>query len=148
MVGTLAAATVLFVLLFAFVQFALVWAGHGAVETAVHFAARRFAVLARTDCSTAQRSALEEAVRLCRNRPGGSRAGASLTALDFSRDGRGGAPARANAGEAYRVRLTHWVELAVPWVNRILFAVAPIDKAILDERYYLCLRSTRWVTVE
>lgn len=148
MVGTIAAATILFVLLFAMIQLALVWAGHGAVETAAHFAARKFAVLARTDCGKAKESALEEAARLCRNRPGGSWAGASLTSLDFSREGRGGSPARAHAGEAYQVRLTHWVELVVPWVNRILYEAAPVDKAILDKRYYLCIRSTRWVTVE
>ena len=148
MVGTLVAATTVFIVLFAIIQFALVWAGYGAVETAVHFAARRFAVLARADCRKAQKCALDEAARLCRNRPGGSWSDASLTSLDVSRDGLGGPPSTAGAGEAYRIRLTHWVELVVPWVNRILYAVAPVEKAMLGRRYYLCLRSTRWVTVE
>lgn len=148
MVGTLVAATILFVLLFALIQFALLWAGHGAVETAVHFAARKFARSARENFGKAKEAALEEATRLCRNRPGGTLTDASITSVEFEKNGRESGSGRAAAGDAYRVRLTHLVELVVPFVNRILYDLAPVDKVEIDRRYYLRLRSTRWVTVE
>ena len=137
------------IVLFVVVQMAFLWAGQGAVETAVHFAARRFALGARADLARAKAEALAEAVLCCRNRPGGRGATAALTALDFDRDGRGGTSSSpARTGDAYRVRLTHWVELAVPWIDRILFEVAPVGKARFGSRYYLALRADRWVTVE
>jgi hypothetical protein len=134
--------------LFAIVQLALLWAGQGAVETAAHFAARKFAVNARQDVRKAKEAALTEASAICRNRPGGRWEGASITSVDFSREGGASAPARTLPGEAYCVRLTHGVELVVPWVNRILYAIAPVRKVRIGGRHYLILHATRWVTVE
>lgn len=144
----LAAGTILAVLLFATIQLALLWAGRGAVETAAHFAARKFALNARTDIRTAQSAALAEASLLCRNRPGARWADAAMTKIDFSRNGRAGTLRHAVAGEAFQVRLTHWFELVVPWVDRVLYAVAPGEKTQIGNRYYLALKTTRWVTVE
>lgn len=144
----LAVGIVLSTFVFSIIQCALLWAGQGAVETASHFAARKFALTARTDCRRAQEVALAEALLICRNRPGGQSAGAAMTSLDFSRNGTNGTPAKASPGDAYRVRLTHWVELAVPWVDRILFSLAPCPKTRIGNRYYLGLQATRWVTVE
>lgn len=148
MVEFLAAGIVLGALVFSIIQCALLWAGQGAVETASHFAARKFALTARTDCRKAREAALAEALLMCRNRPGGKSAATAMTSLDFSRNGTDGAPVQANPGDAYRVRLIHWVELAVPWVDRILFSLAPCPKTRIGNRYYLGLRATRWVTVE
>ncbi len=144
----LAAGLVFGAVVFAVIQCALLWAGQGAVETASHFAARRFALTARTDCRRAREAALAEAVLMCRNRPGGRLAGAAMTSLDFSREGTDAMPARANAGDPYRVRLTHWVELAVPWIDKVLFTLASCPKTRIGSRYYLGLQATRWVTVE
>lgn len=148
MVEFLAAGSVLVVLLFSIIQFALLWASQGAVETAAHFAARKFALSARIDTRKAREAALAEASSLCRHRPGGRAASASLTSLDFSRGDGGGQSSGARSGDAYRVRVTHWVELVVPWVDRILFAVAPVRKTAIGGKYYLVLGATRWVTVE
>ncbi len=144
----LAAGIILGAVLFSLIQCALLWAGQGAVETASHFAARRFALAARIDCRKAREAALAEAMLMCRNRPGGRSARAAMTTLDFSRNGTDGAPAKAIPGDAYRVRLTHWVELAVPWIDRLLFSLASCPKTRLGGRYYLGLQATRWVTVE
>ncbi len=133
---------------FALIQCALLWAGQGAVETASHFAARRFALAARIDCRKAREAALAEAMLMCRNRPGGKAARAAMTTLDFFRNGTGSTPAKATPGDAYRVRLTHWVELAVPWIDRLLFSIASCPKTRIGDRYYLGLQATRWVTVE
>ncbi|MGE5189683.1 MAG: hypothetical protein ACM3NF_06470 [Gemmatimonadota bacterium] len=148
MVEFLAGGIVLGALLFAVIQCALLWASQGAVETASHFAARKFALTARSDGRKAREAALAEALLLCRNRPGGGSATAAMTSVDFSRNGAVGTPVAVNPGDAYRVRLTHWVELVVPWVDRILFSLAPCPKARIGDRYYLGLRATRWVTVE
>ncbi len=148
MVEFLAAGIVFGALAFAIIQCALLWAGQGAVETASHFAARTFALAARTDCRRARETALAEAQLLCQTRPGGKSAAAALTSLDFSRNGNEAPPIKANPGDAYRVRLTHWVELAVPWIDRIMFSLAPCPKLRIGNRYYLGLQATRWVTVE
>jgi hypothetical protein len=130
------------------VQLSLLWAGQGAVETATHFAARKFALHARTDFRKAKEAALAEATSLCLHRPGGKWGSAQLTSIEFSRQ-RGESPSySASPGEAYCLRLTHWLELNVPWVNRILFSVAPVKKARIQGHYYLLLQSSRWVTVE
>lgn len=144
----LAAGLVLGAVAFSIIQCALLWAGQGAVETASHFAARQFALTARTDCRKAKEAALAEAMLMCLNRPGGRSANAAMTTLDFSRNGSGGMPVRAIPGDAYRVRLTHWVELAVPWIDRLLFSMASCPKTRIGGRYYLGLQATRWVTVE
>ena len=70
-----------------------------------------------------------------------------MTAFDVTKDGGQGAN-RADAGDALCVRLTHGVELVVPWIDRILFALSPGKKLRLAGHYYLMLQSTRWVTVE
>ncbi len=148
MIEFLAAGLLLGTVAFSVVQCALLWAGQGAVETASHFAARRFAVAARTDCRRAREAALAEAVSMCGNRPGAGLANAAMTSLDLSRNGTEGVPLKANPGDAYRVRLTHWVELAVPCLDRVLYALASCPKARIAGRYYLGLQATRWVTVE
>ncbi len=148
MLEFLAAGIVLGALVFSIVQCALLWAGQGAVETASHFAARKFALAARADCRKAREAALAEALLLCRNRPGGNSAKAMMTSLDISRNGTNESSVKANPGDAYRVRLTHWIELAVPWVDRLLFSLAPCPKTRIGSRYYLGLQATRWVTVE
>jgi hypothetical protein len=125
MIEFLVAGVPLLLLLLAMVQLSLLWAGKGAVDTA----------------------AFLEAFRTCRNRPGGSLGSAALTALDVTRDGERGAD-RASAGDAMCVRLTHGVELVVPWIDRILFHLSPGKKVRLGDRYYLMLQSSRWVTVE
>ncbi len=148
MLEFLAAGIVLGALVFALIQCALLWAGQGAVETASHFAARKFAVTARTDCRKARQAALAEAMSMCRNRPGGRSAGAAMTTLDFSPNGAGRTPVKANPGDAYRVILTHWVELAIPWIDSLLYSLASCPKTRIGDRYYLGLQATRWVTVE
>ena len=147
MIEFLVAGVPLLLLLLAMVQLSLLWAGKGAVDTASHLAARKFARTAREDFRKAREAAFLEAIRTCANRPGGSLGSATLTALDVTRDGERGAD-RANAGDAMCVRLTHGVELVVPWIDRILFSLSPGKKIRLGDRYYLMLQSTRWVTVE
>lgn len=132
----------------AVIQLALLWAGQGAVETAAHFAARKFAVSARADARKAREAALAEAASSCRNRPGGSWSGTALTSVDFIRENGSALSGSAMPGEAYRVRLTHGVELSVPWVNRVLYAAAPVRKTRIGDGYYLLLHADRWVTVE
>ena len=61
MVEFLAAGVILGALVFSIIQCALLWAGQGAVETASHFAARKFALTARADCRRAKEAALAEA---------------------------------------------------------------------------------------
>lgn len=134
--------------LFAIIQIALLLTGQGAVETAAHFAARKFAIHARQDFRKAREAALAEASAICRTRPGGRWEGSSITSVDFTCEDGGEASARTLPGEACCVRLTHGVELIVPWVNRVLYAVAPIRKARIGGRLYLFLQATRWVTVE
>lgn len=148
MIGFLVGAVVFATLAFAIIQFAFLWAGQGAVETAAHFAARKFALNARADVRSAKAFALAEASTLCRNRPGGNWETAALTSLNFARNGGDAAEARALPGEAYRIELRHGVELIVPWINRILFDLAPIPKVRIGNKYYLLLHATRWVTVE
>lgn len=148
MVEFLLAGPVLLLLIFSAIQISLLWAGQGSVDVAAHFAAREFARSARSDAGNAKRAALARAIDLCRRRPGGRSSKAALTSLDFSREGPVREPASPSAGEAYRVTLKHWVELAVPMANRILFALAPLEKARLGGRYYLVLRAARFVTVE
>lgn len=147
MVEFLLAGIPLLLLMLAIVQLSLLWAGKSAVDTAAHLAARKFARVAREDYRKARETAFIEALRICRNRPGGSLGSAAMTSIDVTRDGEHGAD-RAIAGEALRVRLTHGVELVVPWVDRILFALSPGRKVRLGSRRYLMLQSDRWVTVE
>ncbi len=148
MIGFLIGAVVIAAMTFSIIQFAFLWAGQGAVETAAHFAARKFALNARVDFRSAKASALAEASSLCKNRPGGKWESAALTSLNFARNGEDDPAARPLQGEAYRIRLTHGVELIVPWINRILFLLAPIPKACVGDKYFLFLHATRWVTVE
>jgi hypothetical protein len=148
MIGFLIGTAAIAILTFSIIQFAFLWAGQGAVETAAHFAARKFALDARADFGKAKASALAEASSLCRNRPGGKWESAALTSLDFSRNGEDAHTTRALPGEAYRIRLTHGIELIVPWIDRILFLLAPGSKVCVGNKYYLLLHATRWVTVE
>ena len=148
MVEFLVGGSTLLLLVMAIIQLSLLWAGQGAVETAAHFAARKFALHARTDLRKAKEVALAEASSLCLHRPGGKWGVAQLTSIDFSPQGKGRPSLSAMPGEAYRLRLTHWLELCVPWVNKIIFAVAPVKKARIQEQYFLLLQSSRWVTVE
>jgi hypothetical protein len=68
--------------------------------------------------------------------------------VDFSRNGNEAPASRALPGEAYRISLTHGIELIVPWMDRILFLLAPVPKIQIADKYYILLRATRWVTVE
>lgn len=148
MVGFLVCSAVLAPMIFSLVQLLVLWSGQGAVETAAHFAARKFAFNARADLVKAKAAALAEASSICRNRIGGRWATANLTSLKFARNGNGGHVAGASAGEAYEIRLTHGVELIVPLVDRLLYRIAPVPKAKIGDRYYLLLNATRWTTVE
>jgi hypothetical protein len=148
MIGFLIGTVVLAIMIFSVVQLSFLWAGQGAIETAAHFAARKFALNARADFQSAKASALAEASSLCRNRPGGKWETAALTSVNFARDGEDASATRALSGEAYRIRLTHGVELLVPWMDRILFLLAPVPKVRVGNKYYLLLHATRWVTVE
>jgi hypothetical protein len=148
MVEFLAAGAAVSVMVFTAIQIAILWAGQGSVDTAAHFAAREFARSARDDYGKAKAAAFEKAVGLCRLRPGGMLVDAALTSLDFTREPSGRAATLPTAGDAYRVRLSHWVELVVPLANRILYEVAPVQKTRLGGRYYLVLHATRYVTVE
>lgn len=147
MIEFLLAGVPLLLLVLTIVQLSLLWAGKGAVDAAAHLAARKFARLAREDFRRAREMAYLEAFQVCRNRPGGSLGSAAMTALDITRDGEQGAN-RAGAGEALCLRLTHGVELVVPWIDRILFTLSPGKKIRLGDHYYLMLQSSRWVTVE
>jgi len=147
MIEFLVAGIPLLLLMLAIVQLSLLWAGKSAVDAAAHLAARKFARIAREDFRKAREMAFHEAFQVCRNRPGGSLGAAAITSIDVTRDGERGAE-RARPGEALCVRLTHGVELVVPWIDRILFTLSPGKKLRLGDRYYLMLQSTRWVTVE
>ena len=147
MIEFLIAGIPLLLLMLAIVQLSLLWAGKSAVDTAAHLASRKFARVARADFRRAREIAFLEAFRICRNRPGGSFGSTAMTSLDVTKDGEQGAN-RADAGEALCVRLTHGVELVVPWIDRFLFALSPGKKIRLGDHYYLMLQSTRWVTVE
>jgi len=147
MIEFLLAGIPLLLLMLAIVQLSLLWAGKSAVDTAAHLASRKFARGARADFRRAREMAFLEAFQVCRNRPGGSFGSTAMTALDVTKDGEQGAN-RADAGEALCVRLTHGVELVVPWIDRLLFALSPWKKIRLGDHYYLMMQSTRWVTVE
>jgi hypothetical protein len=147
MVEFLLAGAVLLFLALAVIQLSLLWAGKGTVDTAAHLAARRFARSARIDFRKAREAAFLEAFRICRERPGGTLGTAALTALDIARDGKPVGEGAAS-GDAVCVRLTHGVELIVPWVDRVLFSLFPGKKMVLGDRRYLMLQATRWVTVE
>lgn len=148
MVEFLVGGSVLLLLAMGIIQLSLVWAGQGAVETAAHFAARKFAILARADLRKARQAALAEATSLCLHRPGGKWGATHLTSIDFSGKEKGIPSHPARAGDAYRVLLTHWLELYVPLANRILFAIAPVKKARIQERYFFLLQASRWISVE
>ena len=137
----------LLLLLMAILQLSLLWIGKGTIDTAAHRAARKLARSARIDLSNARQEAFLEASRTCLDRPGASMASVAMTALDVTRDG-GRKAERAAAGDALCVRLTHGVELLVPWVDRIVFLLFPGPKTRLGDRYYLMLQSSRCVTVE
>jgi hypothetical protein len=147
MIEFLLAGIPLLLLILAIVQLSLLWAGKSAIDTAAHLASRKFARIAREDFRKARETAFLEALQVCRNRPGGSFGSAAMTALDVTKDGGQGAN-RADAGEALCVRLTHGVELVVPWIDRVLFLLSPGRKIRLGGHYYLMMQSTRWVTVE
>ncbi len=147
MIEFLLAGVSMLLLVMAVIQLSLLWMGKGVVDAAAHLAARKFALIARTDFPNARQAAFLEACRTCRNRPGGSLASAAMTTLDITRDGERQAN-RATAGDALCVRLTHGVELIVPWVDRILYYLSPGKKFRLGGKYYLMIQSTRWVTVE
>jgi hypothetical protein len=148
MVEFLIGSSVLLLSVMGIIQLSLLWAGQGAVETAAHFAARKFALHARSDLQRAKEVALAEAASLCLHRPGGKWGSTQLTSIDFSRQGQRTTSRSALSGEAYRVRLTHWLELCVPMANRILFAIAPVKKVRIQERYFFLLQTSRWITVE
>jgi len=151
MVEFLVAGSALLLLVITGIQISFLWAGQGSVDTAAHFAAREFARSARSDGAAAKRAALAKGMALCSRRWGGKYAETALTSLDVSREGSGPGPVGMGnpaVGEAYRVTLRHWVELAVPIANRFLFSLAPVEKAQMDGRYYLVLCATRFVTVE
>ncbi len=135
-------------LLLGVIQLFFLLAGQGAVETASHFAARRFALNARTDIRKARQAALFEAIIHCRRRPGCGLSDASMTSIDLENEGGTDSPPAARAGNPYRVRITHGVELIVPMINRVFYAAAPIPKIRIGDRFYLLLRSQRLVTVE
>ncbi len=147
MIEFLLAGIPLLLLMLAIVQISLLWAGKSAVDTAAHLASRKFARVAREDFRRAREMAFLEAFQVCRNRPGGSFGSAAMTSLDITMDGEKGA-GRADAGDALCVRLAHGIELIVPWVNRVLFALSPGRKLRLGEHYFLMMQSSRWVTVE
>jgi len=147
MIEFLLAGVPLLLLILAIVQLSLLWAGKSAVDTAAHLASRKFARIAREDFRRARDLAFLEAFQVCQNRPGGSFGSAAMTALDVTKDGEQGAN-HADAGEALCVRLTHGVELVIPWIDRILFALSPGKKIRLGDHYYLMMQSSRWVTVE
>jgi TadE-like protein len=147
MIEFLLAGIPLLLLFLAIVQLSLLWAGKSAVDTAAHLAARKFAWVAGADFRRAREMAFLEAFQVCRNRPGGSFGSAAMTVLDVTRDGGQGAN-RADAGEALCVRLTHGIELVVPWIDRLLFALFPGKKIRLGDHFYLMMQSNRWVTVE
>ena len=147
MIEFLLAGVPFLLLLFTILQLSLLWMGKGVVDTAAHLAARKFARIARVDFRNARQAAFLEAYQACQNRPGGSLATVAMTTLDITRDGDRRTD-RATAGDALCVRLTHGVELIVPWVDRILYFLSPGKKVRLGNRYYLMLQSTRWVTVE
>jgi len=148
MMEFLVGGSALLLLVMGSIQLSLLWAGQGAVETAAHFAARKFALHARTDFRKAKEAALAEAASLCLHRPGGKWGATQLTSIEFSRHGKENPSHSARPGEAYCLRLTHWLELHVPWVNRILFSITPGKKALIKGQYFLLLQSSRWVTVE
>ena len=147
MIEFLIAGIPLLLLTLAIVQLSLLWAGKSAIDTAAHLAARKFARIAREDFRKAREMAFLEALQVCRNRPGGTLGSAAMTALDITKDGERGAN-RAEAGEALCVRLTHGIELVVPWIDRVLFLLSPGKKIRLGDHYYLMMQSARWVTVE
>ncbi len=140
--------SVLLLLIFTLVQLAFLLSGKGAVETAAHFAARKFAISARKDFQKAKASALSEASLICRHRIGGNYTNLTMTTLNFFAADGSPAEGDARTGDAYQVNLSHWVELVVPWANRILFTLAPVKKVRLGERFYFVLNSSRLVTVE
>ncbi len=137
----------LLLFIMAILQLSLLWMGKGTVDAAAHLAARKFARAARVDFRSARQEAFLEAYRTCRNRPGGSLSSAALTTLEITSDGERRTE-RADAGDALCVRLSHGVELVVPWIDRILYSLSPGRKFRLGDRYYLMLQSDRWVTVE
>jgi len=147
MIEFLLAGIPLLLFLLAMAQLSLLWIGKGAVDTAAHLAARKFARIARSDLRRAREAAFAEAFEVCRNRPGGSFGSVAMTTLDFAGDADGPVD-RATAGDAIRLRLSHGVELVVPWIDRILYALSPGRKIRLGDRYFLMLQSERWVTVE
>lgn len=148
MVEFLVGGPVLLMVMMGTIQLSLLWSGQSAVETAAHFAARKFALHARTDVRKAKEAALAEAASVCLHRPGGKSGSTRLTSIEFSRQGKGPPAHTALPGEAYCLRLTHWLELSVPFVNRILFSIAPVKKKRTRDQYFLLLHSSRWVTVE
>jgi len=137
----------LLLLLMMVIQISLLWIDKGTIDAAAHFAARKLALTARTNYEGAKQEAFLEAWQTCRNRPGGSLASVTMTTLDITRDCENKVD-RAAAGDALCVKLTHGVELIVPWANWVIYLLSPGPKTQLGDKYYLMLQSTRWVTVE
>lgn len=144
----LIAGTVLLLFIFTIIQLAFLLSGKGAVETAAHFGARKFALSARKNIQKAKASALSEASMICRHRIGGNYTNLTMTTLEFFAPDGSPAEGVARTGDAYQVNLSHWVELVVPWANRILFTIVPIKKVRLGERFYFIFNASRLVTVE
>ncbi|MEW6720168.1 MAG: hypothetical protein AB1346_06950 [Thermodesulfobacteriota bacterium] len=147
MTGLLVAVIPLTLFLMSIIQLSLLWMGKGAVDAAAHLAARKFARTARIDFHEARQAAFLEAYRNCQNRPGGSLASVAMTRLEIA----GKEDRRTDhtfPGEPLCVRLTHGVELIVPWVDRLLYSLSPGRMIRLGNRYYLMMQSERWVTVE
>ena len=71
MMEFLVGCSVLLLLAMGTIQLSLLWSGQGAVETAAHFAARKFALHARTDFRKAKAVALAEASSIWATDSGG-----------------------------------------------------------------------------
>jgi hypothetical protein len=147
-VETMVAAFTLLLLLSGTIQVALLLAGRSAVETAAHFAARTFALKARNDYRKAREASLAEASRLCLQRPGASLSDAGFTTIDLTPENNGHSASCPLSGDAYVVRLRHGIELSVPFVDRVIYAVAPTPKMLVGDRRYLLFESARRVAVE
>ena len=146
MVEFLVIASILLLALLSLAQVSFLYAGKGAVESAAHFSARAFARRARADYGAARAEALRIAAEGCAKRPGGYVSPLSQTMVRMERAD--GDASRPSAGETWVVRLTHAFELSVPLAGPILYALAPLPKVRVGDRFLVYLRSARAVTVE
>jgi hypothetical protein len=146
MIEFLVVASVLLLAVLSVAQLCFLYVGKGAVETAAHFASRAFARSARADFLKARSDTLRVASEGCSRRLGGSPSPLSQTVVQVERENGDGSPPRP--GDAWIVRLTHAFELTVPVAAPVLYAVSPIPKVRIGNRFLLYLRSARVVTVE